>query len=124
MTKLQIAIGSLLLVAASTFLNLLITSNMLEREIAVVRHHSQVLFINPDHVLKIFVEERTEGWETDQIADAMKPLDAIWRDEANLLHRETGFPILNGRHVLVGGNDVSEQFAQRVLKRWDERNGQ
>lgn len=121
MNKVQILLGGLVVAAASTCLSLLVTNQIIARDLGALRQNAQVLYVNTDVALKVFVEERTEGWEAEQIADSMKLLVDLMRDEIDALHAQTGFPILDSRQVLAGGNDVSEQFAQRVLKRWDER---
>ena len=121
MNKVQILLGGLVVAAASTCLSLLVTNQIIARDLGAIRQNAQVLYVNTDVALKVFVEERTEGWEAEQIADSMKLLVDLMRDEIDALHAQTGFPILDSRQVLAGGNDVSEQFAQRVLKRWDER---
>lgn len=79
----------------------------------------KTLIIDANKVVKIFIEERGNSFSDEQLKNAILVFDEIVTAQANRIHQETGNVIVNGNHILAGGQDVSVEFAQRVIEQWD-----
>lgn len=113
MTKLNWIVGGAFAIVCVVLINVLIL-----QATGLLKPKQEPLFVNTDVVLKIFVEEATEGMDVGAIGNAMPELNEIMIAEANAIYAETGNVLLNAKTVLAGGNDISEAFAARVVRRW------
>jgi len=77
------------------------------------------LIVDAKSVVRIFIEERGVNLEEDQMGDAIGAFDRLVMEEAESIYQATGRPIINANHILAGGIDISDQFATRVIARWD-----
>jgi len=77
------------------------------------------LIVDAKTVVRIFIETRGVNLNEDQMSDAIKAFDRLVMDEAESLYQGTGRAIINANHILAGGINISDQFAQRVIARWD-----
>lgn len=77
------------------------------------------LAVDPDAVLRIFVEERALGLEGEDLARAVRKLDLVVSDEAARVHEEYDLPIVKADLLFAGGMDFTDQFVERVLQQWD-----
>lgn len=84
-----------------------------------LRPQPETLIVNAKKVVKIFVEKRGVNLSETDMARAIKEFDGLVVSEAERIHAQTGAVILNANHILAGGRDVSEPFADQVIARWD-----
>jgi len=80
----------------------------------------ETLIVDAKQVVRIFVEERGEKLNDGQLTRAITLFDKLVNEEAQAIFAETGQPIINGKHMLAGGRDVSREFALRVIRKWDQ----
>ena len=78
-----------------------------------------VLIVDAKTVVRIFIETRGVNLDEDQMSDAIKAFDRLVMEEAESIYQGTGRAIINANHILAGGIDISDQFAERVIARWD-----
>lgn len=71
-------------------------------------------------VAKLFLEERGNDLSEDELRSAILVFDQMVVAEAEAIYASTGARLVNKAHVLAGAPDVSEDFAARVIARWDE----
>ncbi len=79
----------------------------------------QILTVDPDAILKLFVEQRGLGLEGDAFTLAVRKLDSIVAREASRVHAEFGVLVVKADLVLAGGTDYTMPFLERVLQTWD-----
>jgi len=77
------------------------------------------LIVDAKAVVRIFVDQRGVNLDEAQMKDAIKEFDRLVMAEAESIYQETGRAIINANHILAGGIDISDQFAARVIARWD-----
>lgn len=81
--------------------------------------NAQILTIDPDLILKRFVEERAINLEGDAFNNAVRKLDLIVAQEAIQTYAEYGVLVVKSDLVLAGGTDYTNAFYARVLAIWD-----
>ena len=77
------------------------------------------LIVDAKAVVRIFIDERGVNLDEDQMKEAIKDFDRMVMEEAESIYQSTGRAIINANHILAGGIDISDQFATRVIARWD-----
>lgn len=77
------------------------------------------LAVDPDALLRVFIEERAMDLEGENLARAVRKLDLIVADEALRIHAEYGLPIVKADLLFAGGRDYTDQFVTRVIQQWD-----
>lgn len=77
------------------------------------------LIVDAKTVVRIFVETRGVDLEEDEMKEAIRVFDRLVIDQADEIYQSTGRAIVNANHILAGGHDISEEFAQHVIERWD-----
>ncbi len=77
------------------------------------------LIVDAKAVVRVFIEQRGVNLDEAQMSDAIKQFDRLVMAEAESIYQRTGRPIINANHILAGGIDISDQFASRVIARWD-----
>ena len=77
------------------------------------------LIVDAKVVVRIFVETRGKDLDDEEMAAAIRSFDALVMAEAEAIYQGTGRAIINANHILAGGHDISEEFANRVIARWD-----
>jgi len=81
--------------------------------------NAQILMIDPDVILKRFVEERAIDLEGEAFTNAVRRLDRIIALEAAQTYSEFGMLVVKADLVLAGGTDYTNAFFSRVLTVWD-----
>lgn len=114
MTKLQWVVGGMFAAVCVLLINVLTL-----QVLGLLEPRRETLFVNTDMVVKVFVEEATIGMDVEEIGKAMPLVNEIMLAEADAIYRETGNVLINAKVVIAGGHDVSEEFAQRVIQRWN-----
>ena len=79
----------------------------------------EMFVVDAGEVARALLEGRGDAMSNDELASAILVFDSLVMAEAQALHQESGIILVNKAHVLAGAPDVSEQFAARVLHRWD-----
>lgn len=77
------------------------------------------LAVDPDVLLRMFIEERAMELEGEDLARAIRKLDLVVADEAVRVHAEYGVPIVKADLLFAGGTDYTDQFLAGVLQQWD-----
>lgn len=75
--------------------------------------------VDAPSVVRVFIEERGDQMTEAEMASAILVFDQLVMEEAQAIFAQTGHRLVNANHVLAGANDVSIQFAHRVVARWD-----
>ncbi len=114
MTKTYWIVGVAFAVVCAVLTNVLTL-----QALGLLKPPRETFFVNTDMVLKVFVEEATEGMDVAAIGEAMPKLNELMLAEADAIYAETGNVLLNAKVVIAGGRDVSDAFAQRVIERWN-----
>lgn len=78
-----------------------------------------ILAIDPDAVLRTFIEERALDLEGEDLARAVRKLDLVVEEEAARVFADFGVPVVKADLLFAGGTDYTAQFAARVLQQWD-----
>lgn len=76
--------------------------------------------IDAPQLTKIFTEKRLHSVEMENLPEAIFAFDQLVTQVADEVYAETGKPIVNKAHLLAGGDDVTAQFADRVIATWDQ----
>ncbi len=90
-----------------------------QRALAASAASPVFLAVDPDALLRLFIEERAMDLEGEDLARAVRKLDLVVADEAARVHAEIGVPIVKADLLFAGGTDYTDQFAARVLQQWD-----
>ena len=78
-----------------------------------------ILVIDPEELLRIFVAERAGDLDGDDLKDAVRLFDALVERETYLVAAEHSTVIVKADLLFAGGQDVTRDFATRVLTLWD-----
>ena len=78
-----------------------------------------ILGIDPDALLKGFIDQRGQAFEGDELTVAIRRLDDLIMAEARAVHLETGSLVIKSDLVLAGSTDYTAAFLDRVVRSWD-----
>ena len=79
--------------------------------------HSEILVIDPSVVLTTFLASHDGELDNEQLAILSDQFNTIVMAEAAAIFNDTGSVIINKSHMLAGGRDVTNEFAEIVVSR-------
>lgn len=88
--------------------------------LGLLEPEKEALIVDNRGVVKIFVEKRGENLSDEQFKQAIRSIDTLANIEAQKIYNQTGSTIFSANSVIAGGRDVTAQFAERIISRWDQ----
>ena len=79
----------------------------------------EILMVDPQLLLKLFVEDRGVALEGEAFAAGVQKLDRLVSQVAAQTYADYGVLIVKADLVLAGGTDYTATFYQRILEQWD-----
>lgn len=80
---------------------------------------AEILMVDPDLVLKLFVEDRGLNLEGEAFTAAVQKLDRLVSQVSAETYAEFGVLVVKADLVLAGGVDYTAAFYARIAELWD-----